>query len=199
LTPIETGTRVDLVHTDPRFHQWPLAQRLIETAADLACDLPTEAAEMCRLALAIAERLPLDRYPQSLRHDLRARAYGLSAEALRREGRLREARRAFGHAWLAADHGSGDPLERAALLSLEANLHLTLGDFPTAIALLRPAAAAFRLHRESGHEGRALYKLALAMGYEQPQRGAALARRALARIDAASDPRLDLATRHALI
>ena len=191
--------RLALVAADPRFHQWPLAERLIDTAADIAREAPDAAAGACRLALAIAERLPADRYPAALLHDLRARAHALLGEALRRDGRFAGARRAIERAWQAADLGSGDPLARAALLHHQANLELALGDFAAAAALLRPAAATYRLHRQPADEGRVLYKLALAQGYEDPRRGAATARRALARIDAAADPRLDLAARHTLI
>jgi hypothetical protein len=191
--------RLALVCADPRFHQWGLAARLLETAADTADGSPAAAREGCWLALAIADRLPAARYPPSLVSDLRARARGRLADALRLEGRPAAARRAVEQAWQALEEGSGDPLERAALLSLEANLELTLGDFGAAARLLRPAAAVFRLYRQPGEEGRALYHLALALGFEDPQRGAATARRALARIDAAADPYLDLAARHALI
>jgi hypothetical protein len=191
--------RLALVRSDPRFHQWALAERLLDTAADTPRDAPDDAALACRLALAIADRLPANRYPESLLHDLRARAHAHLAEALRRDGRFAGARRAIGRAWEEADLGSGDPLERAALLRHQAHLELSLGDFAAAAALLRPAAAAYRLHRQPADEGKALYLLALALGYEDPRRGAATARRALARIDAAADPRLDLAARHALI
>jgi tetratricopeptide (TPR) repeat protein len=191
--------RLALVCADPRFHQWALAVRLVETAADTAAGSPTAAREWCRLALAVAYRLPAQRYPASLVSDLRARARGRLADALRLEGRYAVARRAIAQAWLELEEGSGDPLERASLLCLEANLELTLGDFGAAARLLRPAAAVYRLYRQPGEEGRALYHLALALGYEDPQRGAATARRALARIDAAAEPNLDLAARHALI
>jgi hypothetical protein len=191
--------RLALVRGDARFHQWALAARLLDTAAGVAAADPAEAEDRCRLALAIADRLPADRYPAGLLADLRARAHGLLAEALRRAGRFAAAGRAINRAWQTLDDGSGDPLERAALLSLEANLDLALGDFAAAVSRLRPAAAAYRLHRQPADEGRALYKLSLALGFENPRRGAATAHRALTRIDAAADPHLHLAARHALI
>ena len=191
--------RLALVRSDPRFQQWALAERLLDTAADTAREAPDDAALACRLALAIADRLPANRYPESLLHDLRARAHAHLAEALRRDGRFGAGRRALQRAWEEADRGSGDPLERAALLRHQAHLELSLGDFAAAAALLRPAAATYRLHRQPADQGKALYLLALALGDEDPRRGAATARRALARIDAAADPRLDLAARHALL
>lgn len=194
--------RLALVRSDPRFHHWGLAARLVETADDAAGSRPAAARHWCRLALEVAARLPAERYPASLVADLRARAagrLGATLAALGRPGAWRLARAAFDDAWRALEAGSGDPLERAALLCREADLALALGDFPAAAHLLRPAAAAFRLHRRPAEEGAALHQLALAVGFEHPQRGARLARRALALIDPAADPRLDLAARHALI
>jgi hypothetical protein len=155
--------------------------------------------EACRLALAIAERLPAATYPATLRGDLRARALAGLADTLRLEGRLASARATLEQAWEALDDGSGDPLERAALLRFEANLHLTLGDGGAAAGLLRPAAAIYRLVGDGHQQGRTLQKLALAVGHDDPPQGVEIAEQALALVDPGREPRLELGARHLLI
>jgi hypothetical protein len=61
-----------------------------------------------------AERLPEGSYPDGLGHDLRGRALGALAGALRLDEQLEAARATLAMAWEALDEGSGDPLERAA-------------------------------------------------------------------------------------
>jgi tetratricopeptide (TPR) repeat protein len=191
--------RLKLVETDPRFHRWALAARLLETAGEFQWRESDGALQACRLAIAIAERLAPDGYPAGLTGDLRARALGRLADMLRLEGRLAEAGKTMDRAWEALEEGTGDPLERAAMLRLAANLQLTLGDGAAAAELLRPAASLYRLYGDHHQQGRTLQKLALAIGFEDPPEGAALAERALVLIDPGREPRLDLAARHALI
>jgi tetratricopeptide (TPR) repeat protein len=193
------GQRLRLVRADPRFHRWALAARLLEAAGEFQWIETDGALLACRLALAIAERLAPAGYPAGLTGDLRARALGTLADMLRLDGRLADARKTMQRAWDALDQGTGDPLERAALLRLAANLELALGDGGAAVALLRPAAATYRVYGDRHQQGRTLQKLALAIGFDDPAEGAALAERALVLIDPGREPRLDLAARHALI
>src|SRR5258708_1988017 len=137
--------RLELIGADPRFHSWPLASRLLDAAAEFHWEEAGTGLEGCRLALAIAERLPAASYPDSLTGDLLARAHGALADALRLDGRLASARKSLERAWQAIELGTGDPLEQAGLLRLEANLQLTLGDGAAAAAPPRPPAAVHRL------------------------------------------------------
>jgi len=190
--------RLELIAADPRFHSWPLASRLLDAAAEFHWEEAGAGLEGCRLALAIAERLPAASHPDSLTGDLLARAHGALADALRLDGRLPAARKSLERAWQAIELGTGDPLEQAGLLRLEANLQLTLGDGAAAAALLRPAASIYRLHGERHQQGRTLQKLAIAVGHDDPAQGAAIAERAVALVAGGSDPRLELAACHTL-
>jgi hypothetical protein len=116
---------------------------------------------------------------------------------LRLEGRLAAAGETMERAWEALNEGSGEGLERAGLLRLEANLLLALGD--GAAAALRRAASIYRLHGDGHQEGRTLQKLALAVGHDDPAQGVEIAERALALVEPGRDPRLELAARHLLI
>jgi tetratricopeptide (TPR) repeat protein len=191
--------RLELIAADRRFHSWPLASRLLDAAAEFHWQEAGQGLEECRLALAIAERLPAASYPDSLTGDLLARAHGALADTLRLAGRLPAARKSLERAWQAIEIGTGDPLEQASLLRLEADLQLTLGDGAAAAALLRPAGSIYRLYGERHHQGRTLQKLAVAIGQDDPAQGAEIAERALALVEAGRDPRLELAARHTLI
>jgi hypothetical protein len=199
LQEVPRARRLELVVSDPRYHTWALAARLLEGAGELQWRDTGEEIGWCRLAFAIAGRLPADRYPAALGGDLRARALGGLADALRLGGSLAAAGEALEGAWEALDEGSGDPLERAALLRFAANLQLTLGDGAAAADLLRPAVAIYRLYGDRHQQGRTLQKLALAVGHDDPQAGVSLAERALALVEPGREPRAELAARHALV
>jgi len=111
LTDTPPPRRLELVKAAPRYHSWPLAARLLEAAAEVRWHDDGEGVLACRLALAIAERLPPDRYPETLCRDLRARALGGVADALRLDGRIDAAATTLKRAWKALERGSGDPLE----------------------------------------------------------------------------------------
>jgi hypothetical protein len=190
--------RLDLILSDPRYHTWAIAERFLEAAAEFHwLDTPS-GLDACRVALAIAERLPAAAYPAGLRQDLRARALAGLADALRLDQQLDAARVTLGEAWEALDDGTGDPLERAALLRVEGAVELAAGDPARAAALLRPAVAIYRRYGDRHQEGRTLQKLARAVGHEDPAQGVALADRALALIEPGSEPLLELAARHVL-
>lgn len=191
--------RMELVIGDARLHTWAVASRLLDAAGEFRWRDAGEGLEGCRLALAIAERLPPAIYPASLRGDLRARALGGLAEMLRLDGWLADAGKTMERAWEALDEGSGEGLERAGLLRLEANLLMTLGDGAAAAAALRRAASLYRLHGDAHQEGRTLQKLALAVGHDDPAQGVEIAERALALVEPGREPRLELAARHLLI
>jgi tetratricopeptide (TPR) repeat protein len=191
--------RLALVRADPRFHNWALAARLLEWAGEFQWRDTGRAPEACRLALAIAERLPAARYPAGLPADLRAQALGRLADALRLDGRLSEAEETLDEAWEALEDGTSDPLARAALLRLAANLELAVGANREAAAMLRNAASIYRLHGNGHEQGRTLQQLAVAVGHQNPVEGIAIAERALALVEPGREPRLELGARHLLI
>jgi hypothetical protein len=191
--------RLALVAGDRRYHSWALAARLLEVAADLHWRGPGRAVEATRLAVAVIDHLQPGAYPPGLVHDLRGRALGGLANALRLGEDYAAARAAFTAAWDELAQGTGDPLERAHLFYLEATLLLAAGDFGGAADQLRPAAHLYRLYGDAHQESRILRTLALATGYLDPLQGVALARQALQLVHRCRDPRLELSIRHALI
>jgi hypothetical protein len=191
--------RLRRIAGDPRYHTWPLASRLLDLAAERSWQDAPAGIDACRLALAIAERLPAAAPPAGSSHDLCGRALASLADSLRLDGQLDAARATLVQARQALALGSGDPPERAALLRVQAGLELAAGDPAAAVALLRAAAGIYRRFGDRHQLGRTLHQQARAVGFDDPARGAALARRALALIEPAREPRLDLAARHGLV
>lgn len=193
------GLRLQRVERDARCHTWALASRFLDAAAELDWLDTAGGLEACTLAVAIAERLPEGAYPDGLGHDLRGRALGALADALRLDEQLEASRATLAMAWEALDEGTGDPLERAGLLRVEASLEMSLGDWAAAAGRLRSAASIYRLYGERHQEARALEQLAQAVGWDDPAKGVRLAERALGLIEPGREQGLELATRHALI
>jgi tetratricopeptide (TPR) repeat protein len=192
------GQRLRRVENDARFHGWELAARCLDAAADCPWEDPPGRVLACRVALAIAERLPEGLYSPGLRQDLVARALGGLADAQRFDEDLEGARATLVRAQGALVKGTLHPLERAGLLRVEASLLLDEGEAAGAAELLRPAAALYRRFGDPHREGRVVQKLAWVVGHENPAAAVVLARRAIALIDPGWEPAAALAARHGL-
>jgi hypothetical protein len=84
--------------------------------------------EIGELALAVAERLDPRAHPLGIVADCRTAALAHLGDAQRRCEDLAAAERSFAAAWRSLDEGSGDPLERANVMRMEALLRLALGE-----------------------------------------------------------------------
>src|SRR5260370_37054733 len=69
-----------LIANDPRYHTWALASRFLDAAAETHWQDSPGRLPACRLALAIAERLPETAYPPGPTRHLLARALGRLAD-----------------------------------------------------------------------------------------------------------------------
>jgi hypothetical protein len=190
--------RLRMVSHDPRFHEPALVERLIEAGRESrVCD-PRGAREIAELAVAVAEHLDPRAHPQALAGDRRAAALANLGDAQRRCEELAAAERSFARAWRSLDEGSGDALERANVMRLEASLRLARGDRERGMRRLRSAASIYGRCGDLPEQARVVLQMAQACGHRDPWRGVALAREALTLI-AGQEPRLELSARHALI
>jgi tetratricopeptide (TPR) repeat protein len=137
------GLRPLLARNDPRFRTWGLAELLLRACHDRRFESPHEAAELADLAVAVTEGdLPL--YPPVLAEDLRARAWGALANAKRILADFRSAELAFRWAETHRARGTGDRIEKARLLDLQASLRDAQGRSEEAARLLDRAIAIYR-------------------------------------------------------
>lgn len=134
---------------------------------------------LCRrdrqLALTVTATLDPHRYGVGRIADFRAGALALLGNTRRLASDFAGAEACFRLARTELSKGTGDPLEDAGLLSLEASLHKDLGDFERAVTVLDQAIAIYREMNETHLEGRALLKQADAIGYVQPEKAIHLA------------------------
>lgn len=137
---------------DPRFHTWGVLETLLERTQALLGARRAESERLAGLAVLLADRLDPEYYGESRLNDLRARAWSFIAEARRLRSDFAGAGEAFDRAHEHLRTGTGDTLERALVLELEAALRRCERRFDEAKRLLRTALEIFV---ESGEDQRA--------------------------------------------
>jgi len=192
--------RAELLRDDARLHAWGVLERLVEESGEAAIRSPARAQDLARLALSVSDLLDRHRHPEELIEDLRARAWAALGNARRVTSDLRGAANAFATAAVHLALGTGDRLERAVLLDLEASLLRDRRRFREAQALLGRAITLFLREGERHLAGRSLVNLSTVYEHAAaPEEAIAPLHRALELIDAAADPRLLLCAVHNLI
>ena len=198
LEPLSPQARFAAVEADDRLHTWGLYDRLLEASLWYMRTDPAEAVDIGRLAIRVAERLDPVLFGEKRRADLCAAAWAALGNAKRIAADFEGARHAFNEAWRFAEQGSGDPLDSAHIISLEASYIKDIGEFETAESWLESALDIYRKARDTHHQGRILLKMGDVIGYVDPARGIEHIKKALALIDVAREPRLELCAQHDL-
>ncbi|MBZ0089848.1 MAG: hypothetical protein K8H90_05660, partial [Thermoanaerobaculia bacterium] len=172
----------------------------LEAAWNALLDDPQRALQMSELALEVAEHLePDDAGPEAL-EDLRARAWGRVANCRRALSDFDGAHRALQQARVHLARGSGNPLERAEVLYMEASLLRDQKRFSLALTRLEQSGSIYRELGETSHEGRTYLAEAGIFSYDGRNEEAVLAaQKAIQLIDVDRQPKLALAARHNLV
>jgi tetratricopeptide (TPR) repeat protein len=197
LEPLNPPARFARVEAEARFHSFGLYERLLEASRWYSRTDPAEAVDVVRLAVQVAERLDAARLGKRWA-DVRAAAMAALGNALRIAESFEESRQAFDQAWHLLKGGTGDPLERASLISLEASYRKDVGELELAESSLEDALEIYRKAGDSHLQGRVLLKMGEIIGHADPERGIAHLRKALALLDFSREPRLELSAQHAL-
>lgn len=190
--------RLVIIRNNPRMQTWGLYDRLLEACREEWFRDPLAAAEMAELALAVVETLKEARYGRERIADFRAGALATLGNARRLASAFGGAGRAFQEARKFLAVGSGDPLEKARLISFEASLLKDLGDFEGAKEMLEGSIRIYRDLNDTHLWGRTLLQQADAIGQAQPEQGVELAQAGLSLIQCQREPRLELSGRHTL-
>lgn len=200
LQGLPQGRRLLLVANSRRFQTWALCELLIEEAFALGPRDPRKSIELAETAKTVAESLDETRYGSALTNDLRARAWAYLGNARRIQSDLRGASSAFDTARVLLSKGTGDVLERAKILDLQASLSAAFRDFVTAQRYLDET---IRIYRSAGQDhllGCALIAKASHLGEEGDADSAIdLLKQGLALVDPEVEPRRALVARHNLI
>jgi tetratricopeptide (TPR) repeat protein len=189
-----------LLRNSKRFRTWGLLELVAERSLEASVQNPGQGEELGRLALRIADFLNGPPYGEALVADLRARSWAYIGNARRVKSDLAGAEEAFEQGWHHLRKGTGDLLDRAFLIDLQASLKRDQRRFTEAFRLLRRAASLFFDLGERHRAGRSFVSLAIVHNQSgDPLEAAALTRRALQLIDPGQEPRLLLSARHNLV
>lgn len=176
----------------PDHATWEVAERLLAECRDTWSGDPQGAEELAELALAVAGRVEAT---PALENDLAARAWSFIGNCRRVASDLRGADAAFSRARELLERGSGDPLERARLLDLEASLLRARRRFVESERNLEAAVHLYETIGDRRGVARALVKRAMVLSYDgRPGEAVREGRRALALLEPAEEPRLHMVT-----
>ncbi len=199
LETLDSGQRLLLVRENPRYHTWGVQEFLLEQGKNRMLDDPLQALDLCYLSLEIVHRMPLDRYRRCDVADLRAASLTAIANCKRLIGDLDGAKEAIEQALESLEWGTGDPLDEANVLSIYGSLLTDLGEIAEALEVLRTAARDAREIGDRQLQAKLVLQQSSSVGWYEPARGLALARKALSLLEPGVSPHLDLVARYQLM
>jgi tetratricopeptide (TPR) repeat protein len=203
LAPLSPGQRLTLLRNDPAMHHWGLLRHALDACTQAGKMNPVDAVDIAHFAVAVVETLgrlesPAAAYGPGHLHDFSSRALTALANAKRAAADFRGSEQAFLAARRTLEQGTGDPYEKANVLSHEALLLRDLGEFEGAVTLLDEAFELYRQADDTPLCGRVLIQQASSIGFIDPLQGIELARRGLAMLDKDGDRYLELSARNVL-
>ena len=199
LEPLDSGQRLFLVRENPRYHTWGVQELVLEQGKGRVLQDATQALDLCHLSLEIVHRMPLDRYRRSDVADLRAASLAAIANCKRLLGDLEGAQEAIEQALESLEWGTGDSLDEANVLSIYGSLLTDLGHIDEALEVLSAAARDAREIGDRQLQAKLVLQQASSIGWYEPARGLALARKALGLLEPGVSPHLDLVARYLLM
>ncbi len=188
-----------LAIADRDYHHWGFFRALLDAAHAYSRTDPREAVNIVELALAVSEILDVRAVGgDEAATDMRANGYAILGNARRLASDFQGAREAINEAWRLNEAGTGDPLERAAIISFDASYIRMMGEFETAESVLEEALKIYATAGDQHMQGRILIQMGDAVGYVNPERGIGHLKRAVELISVSREPRLELCAQHDL-
>jgi hypothetical protein len=145
-----------LLRNSSRFDSWSFCELLLDAGLAAIYDDPHRAVELSRMGVAIADRLGTENYGERVVCDLRARAWGRTANALRATSDLAGAEQALATAARHLKQGSGEPLEEAEHLYFTASLRRAERRLDEALRSIHRSRRIYRMVGDLHLEGRSL-------------------------------------------
>jgi len=189
-----------LLRNSSRFDTWAFCELLLDSGFEAIYDDPHRALDLCRMGVTLAERLSAEGYGERAVQDLRARAWGRTANALRATSDLAGAEHALATAKDHLKKGSGEPLEEAEHLYFTASLRRAQRRLDEALRAIHRSRRIYRLVGSTHLEGRSLIcESAIQDLRGEVEESIALCRQAMRQIEPERDRRLAFAVHHNLI
>ena len=189
-----------LLRNSGRFDSWSFCELLLEAGFEAIYDDPHRALDLCRMGVTVAERLSAESYGERVVEDLRARAWGRTANALRATSDLVGAEQALATSARHLKMGSGEPLEEAEHLYFTASLYRAERKLDEALRVIHRSRRIYRMVGNSHLEGRSLMCEALIRDLRgEVEESIACCRQARVQVEPERDRRLALAAHHNLV
>ena len=201
LRSLSVPEQKNCVRQDPRFQSRELVELLIEGSHATRYSDLSEMLHLAELAELVAEACTVEDAGSAAKlADLRGRAWGDFASALRAFGRHRDAEEALATAERYIAIGTGDPSLRARTIEQKASLRKSQGRYPESIDLAEESAAIFLEIGQTHEFARALVHKALACHYAgMTEESVDVLNQAIPLIDPETNPHLLLAACHNLV
>lgn len=196
LEPLDATQRLLWVKNDPRLHIWGLYNLLLNEGRKVIRLDRGAAVGLFHLAWMIAQKLNPEIYGDTRVRDFQGIAATELGNAKRLYGDIRGAEEDLARAEELLDLGTGDLLDRAYLLGIQATHKSDLGYFEDAAGMFREAVACSRQMGDRHLEATYLVAWSSSVGWVDPARGLELAERAEAKLDPGVDSHLELGVRH---
>lgn len=189
-----------LLRNSARYDSWSFCELVLDAGFEEIFDDPHRSLDLCQMGVAIAERLPAKAYGERSLADLRARAWGRTANSLRATSDLAAAEQALATAARYLKMGSGEPLEEAEHLYFTASLRRAERRLDEALRAVHRSRRIYRMVGDRHLEGRTL----MCEGTIHDLRGnlaesVACCRLARQQVDPARNRRLAIAAHHNLV
>jgi tetratricopeptide (TPR) repeat protein len=199
LEPLQPEERLSEVVSHLEYQHWGLFRALLDAARWYGFRDPRGAVDIVQLALDTADLLdPREAGGELEATDLRAQGHAVLGNTRRMASDFDGARSALNEAWRLNELGTGNPLEKAQIISLDASWIKAMGEFETAESVLGEALSIYQSVGDAHMQGRILLQMGEAIGWADPDKGIAYIERALEKINPAREPRLELCAQHDL-
>lgn len=189
-----------LLRNSVRFDSWSFCEMLLDVGFETIYDDPHRALDISRMGVTIADRLPVAGYGERLVEDLRARAWGRTANALRATSDLAGAEQALANAARHLKLGSGEPLEEAEHLYFRASLRRAERRLDEALRAIHRSRRIYRMVGNRHLEGRSLMCESLIRDLRgEVEESIDCCRKARTLVEPERDRRLAIAAHHNLV
>lgn len=189
-----------LLRNSSRFDSWSFCELLLDSGFEAVFDDPHRSLDLCRMGVTLAERLSYQTYGERSVEDLRARAWGRTANALRATSDLAGAQQALATAARHLHQGSGEPLEEAEHLYFTASLFRAERRLDDALRAIRRSRRIYRMLGDRHLEGRSMMcESAIRDLRGEVELSIDLCRQAMQQIDSGRNRRLAFAVHHNLV
>lgn len=190
--------RLFIIKNIDGYRTWGMYERVVEQTKTVARNDPLQAVDLAHLALAITELLDVNAYGRERICDFQAGAYTALGNAKRIVGDFAGAEAALNAAKELLDKGTGDPHEKAYLVSIYSSLKADLGYLEDAAELLNRGIRYAKSVNDRQLQARLVLKQSSFIGFVDPLLGLELAEQGIALLEQGKDSHLDLVGRHLL-